>query len=123
MWAKGLWSRLNGAPGQPGRDAPVALPLPTATEEARKQQIQQLNLELDGLEKKLQVGGCQAQTGLSLQRHGCVELCAGRGLRRACGGRRACRRSCRWWVGAGWLGAGWKVGWKAGGGQDEDGCC
>jgi hypothetical protein len=57
VWAKGLWSRLNGAPGQPGRDAPVALPLPTATEEARKQQIQQLNLELDGLEKKLQVGG------------------------------------------------------------------
>ena len=57
MWAKGLWNRLNGAPGQAlGRDAsPFGLPLPTtSTEEQRKQAVQQLNLQLDALEKQLQ---------------------------------------------------------------------
>ncbi len=56
MWAKGLWNRLNGSPGQPlDKDAPFGLPLPVGTEEQRKQHMQQLNVQLDALEKKLQV--------------------------------------------------------------------
>lgn len=55
VWAKGLWNRLNGSPGQPlDKDAPFGLPLPVGTEEQRKQHMQQLNLQLDALEKKLQ---------------------------------------------------------------------
>ncbi|KAI3427991.1 hypothetical protein D9Q98_006379 [Chlorella vulgaris] len=55
-WARGLWNRLNGSPGQPlGKDAaPFGLPLPASTEEQRKQATAQLNVQLDGLEKKLQ---------------------------------------------------------------------
>lgn len=55
VWAKGLWTRLNGSPGQPLADAPAGLPLPvSSTEEYRKQEVQQLERKLDGLEKKLQ---------------------------------------------------------------------
>jgi len=58
VWAKDLWNRLNGTPGQPlDKDAPYGLPLPLSTDEQRKQHMQQLNLQLDSLEKKLQVGG------------------------------------------------------------------
>ena len=64
VWARGLWSRLNGAPGggqdSLSRGTPLGLPLPGSTEEARRQAIQQLNVQLDGLEKELQVGGPEA---------------------------------------------------------------
>jgi hypothetical protein len=53
-----LWNRLNGSPGAGGdRGAsPMGLPLPLGCEEGRRAAIQALNVELDGLEKKLQVG-------------------------------------------------------------------
>ncbi|KAL4443418.1 hypothetical protein ABPG75_011155 [Micractinium tetrahymenae] len=55
VWARGLWNRLNGSPGQPlDKDAPFGLPLPMGSEEQRKQHMQQLNMQLDALEKKLQ---------------------------------------------------------------------
>ncbi|PRW56758.1 LETM1 and EF-hand domain-containing anon- mitochondrial [Chlorella sorokiniana] len=55
VWAKGLWNRLNGSPGQPfTKDGPFNLPLPVGTEEQRKQALQQLNVQLDALEKQLQ---------------------------------------------------------------------
>jgi hypothetical protein len=59
VWAGGLWNRLNGSPGQPlGKGAsPFGLALPASSEEERKAAIQQLNLQLDALEKQLQVGG------------------------------------------------------------------
>jgi len=57
VWAKGLWNRLNGSPGQPfTKDGPFGLPLPVGTEDQRKQALQQLNVQLDALEKQLQVG-------------------------------------------------------------------
>ena len=64
MWAKGLWNRLNGSPGQPfTKDGPFDLPLPVGTEEQRKQALQQLNVQLDALEKQLQVGGAGGFAG------------------------------------------------------------
>lgn len=64
VWAKGLWNRLNGSPGQPfTKDGPFDLPLPVGTEEQRKQALQQLNVQLDALEKQLQVGGAGGLVG------------------------------------------------------------
>ena len=76
MWAKGLWNRLNGSPGQAfAKEGPFGLPLPTSSEEARKAAIVGLNVELDALEKKLQVGGSWQAVVLLMVALRCWWLC------------------------------------------------
>ena len=53
-----LWVRLNGGSGRGSRARlPDGLPQPVSSEEGRGEEIAQLNLLLEGLEKRLQVGG------------------------------------------------------------------
>lgn len=54
VWARDLWTRLNGGSAAGARDAPQGLPLPTSSEEARKRRVAALNVEIEALEERLQ---------------------------------------------------------------------
>ena len=90
MWAKGLWNRLNGSPGQPySAKGPFDLPLPMGTEEQRRAAFQQLNVQLDALEKQLQAraASSRAQGRLACVPGACWSLLQGCGCQ-AVGGLR-----------------------------------
>jgi hypothetical protein len=58
-YLKGLWIRLNGGGNSGKVSLPVGMPLPTATGKECELGLGQLGLELESLEKKLQVGRCR----------------------------------------------------------------
>jgi hypothetical protein len=55
-YLKGLWIRLNGGGGSGPASMPAGMPLPVSARKECEVVLSQLSLELEGLEKKLQVG-------------------------------------------------------------------